>query len=183
MGFSEQEYWSGLLFSSPRDLPDPGIQPASLASPAWLVDSFTSEPLASLIEYWSGLPCPPPGDFPNPGTEPRSPTLQVDSLPSEPQGSPRILEWLAYPFSRGPSQPTNWTRVSCVASRFFTSWATRETQKYLESMENGSFYIKKQLLLVIKFRWSWLKGAVYTEVYTEELQNILSPRRISDFLG
>ena len=106
MGFSEQEYWSGLLFSSPRDLPDPGIQPASLASPAWLVDSFTSEPLASLIEYWSGLPCPPPGDFPNPGIEPRSPTLQVDSLPSEPQGSPRILEWVAYPFSRGPSQPT-----------------------------------------------------------------------------
>ena len=37
-------------------------------------------------EYWSGLPRPPPGDIPNPGIEPRSPTLQVDSLPSEPQG-------------------------------------------------------------------------------------------------
>ena len=37
-------------------------------------------------EYWSGLPCPPPGDFPNPGIKPRSPTLQVDSLPSEPVG-------------------------------------------------------------------------------------------------
>ena len=36
-------------------------------------------------EYWSGLPCPPPGDLPNPGIEPRSPTLQVDSLSSEPQ--------------------------------------------------------------------------------------------------
>ena len=36
-------------------------------------------------EYWSELPCPPPGDLPNPGTEPTSPTLQVDSLPSEPQ--------------------------------------------------------------------------------------------------
>ena len=130
---------------------------------------FTSEPLASLIEYWGGLPCPPPGDFPNPGIEPRSPTLQVDSLQSEPQGSPRILEWVAYPFSRGPSQPTDWTRVSCIANRFFTSWATRENQTYLESMENGSFYIKKQLLLGIKFRWSWLKGAVYTAVYTEEL--------------
>ena len=35
-------------------------------------------------ECWSDLPCPPPGDLPNPGTEPRSPTLQVDSLPSEP---------------------------------------------------------------------------------------------------
>ena len=39
-------------------------------------------------EYWSGLPCPPPGDLPTPGTEPRSPTLQVDSLPSEPPEKP-----------------------------------------------------------------------------------------------
>ena len=33
-------------------------------------------------------------DLLNPGTEPRSPTLQADYLPAEPQGSPRILEWL-----------------------------------------------------------------------------------------
>ena len=37
-------------------------------------------------EYWSGLPCPPPRDLPNPGIKPRSPTLQADSLPSEPSG-------------------------------------------------------------------------------------------------
>ena len=37
-------------------------------------------------EYWSGQPVPSPGDLPNPGIEPRSPTLQVDSLPAEPQG-------------------------------------------------------------------------------------------------
>ena len=42
------------------------------------------------------------------------------------QGSPRIQEWEAYPFSRGSSQPRNQTRVSCIAGRFFTSWATRE---------------------------------------------------------
>ena len=41
------------------------------------------------------------------------------------QGSPRILEWVAYPFSRGSSQPRNRTRVSCIAVGFFTSWATR----------------------------------------------------------
>ena len=35
-------------------------------------------------EHWSGLPCHPPGDLPNPGIEPRSPTLQADSLLSEP---------------------------------------------------------------------------------------------------
>ena len=39
-------------------------------------------------EYWSGLPCPPPGDLPSPGIEPRSPTLQAESLPTEPSGKP-----------------------------------------------------------------------------------------------
>ena len=42
------------------------------------------------------------------------------------QGSPRILEWVAYPFCNRSSQPRNWTRISCIAGRFFTSWATRE---------------------------------------------------------
>ena len=35
----------------------------------------------------------------------------------------RILEWVAYPFSRRSSQPRNPTGVSCIAGRFFTSWA------------------------------------------------------------
>ena len=34
------------------------------------------------------LPCPPPGDLPHPEIKPRSPTLQTDSLPSEPPGKP-----------------------------------------------------------------------------------------------
>ena len=34
MGFSRQQYWSGLLFPTPGDLPDPGMEPGSLASPA-----------------------------------------------------------------------------------------------------------------------------------------------------
>ena len=37
-------------------------------------------------EYWSRLPFPSPGDLSDPGTEPRPPTLQVDSLLSEPPG-------------------------------------------------------------------------------------------------
>ena len=40
-------------------------------------------------EYWSGLPFSSIGDLPNPGIEPRSPSLQVDSLPTEPQGKPK----------------------------------------------------------------------------------------------
>ena len=62
-----------------------------------------------------------PGDLPNPGIEPRSPALQADSLLSEPPGSPRTLEWVAYPFSRGSSQPRNQTGVSCISGGFFTS--------------------------------------------------------------
>ena len=42
----------------------------------------------------------------------------------------RILEWVAFPFSRGSSQPRDWTQVSCIAGIFFTSWATREAQEY-----------------------------------------------------
>ena len=38
----------------------------------------------------------------------------------------RILEWVPFPFSRGSSQPRDRTQVSCIAGRFFTSWATRE---------------------------------------------------------
>ena len=44
MGFSRQECWSGLPFSSPRDLPDPGIEPASPMSPALQVHSLSTEP-------------------------------------------------------------------------------------------------------------------------------------------
>ena len=53
VGFSRQEHWSGLPFPTPGDLPDPGIQPMSLASPA-LTGRFL--PLSHL-----GSPNIPPG--------------------------------------------------------------------------------------------------------------------------
>ena len=42
------------------------------------------------------------------------------------KGSPRILEWIAYPFSNRSSRPRNGTEVSCIAGRFFTNWNIRE---------------------------------------------------------
>ena len=45
MGFSRQEYWSGLPFPSPGDLPDPRIEPGS---PASQIDALLSEPLGIL---------------------------------------------------------------------------------------------------------------------------------------
>ena len=41
----------------------------------------------------------------------------------------RILEWVAFPFSRGSSQPRDQTQVSCIAGRFFTSWATGKPKR------------------------------------------------------
>ena len=86
--------------TEPRDL---GINPAlhntvcmSVAqSCPTLCDPLDCSPQGSSVggffrqEYWSGLPFPSPGDLPNPGIEPRSPTLRVDSLPSEPLGKPK----------------------------------------------------------------------------------------------
>ena len=46
IGFSRQEYWSGLPFPSPGDLPDPGIEPGS---PEFQADALTSEPLLKYL--------------------------------------------------------------------------------------------------------------------------------------
>ena len=49
-------------------------------------------------ESWSVLPFPHPGDLPHPEIKPESPTLQADSLLSEPPGKSSILEWVAVSF-------------------------------------------------------------------------------------
>ena len=48
MGFPRQEYWSGLPFSSPGDLPHPGIEPTSLTSPALADGFFTTSATARM---------------------------------------------------------------------------------------------------------------------------------------
>ena len=59
-----------------------------LLSCVWLPWSTQSLKF-SRSEYWSGQPFPSPGDLPNSEIKPRSPALQVDSLPAEPQGKPK----------------------------------------------------------------------------------------------
>ena len=54
----------------------------------------------------------------------------------------RLLEWVAFPFSRGSSQPRERTQVSHVAAGFLTSWATREVQTLKGSLQN---YIPQRL--------------------------------------
>ena len=60
------------------------------------------------------------------GIEPRSPAFQVDSLPAEPQGKPKNTGVGSLSLLQQIFQPRNQTRVSCIAGRFFTSWAVRE---------------------------------------------------------
>ena len=93
MEFSRPEYWSGLLFPSPGDLPNPGIEPRS---PALQEDSLPAEPpgkpqLYQLYECEVAQSCPTfwdPMDYTDHGI------LQA-----------RILEWVALLISRGSSQP------------------------------------------------------------------------------
>ena len=56
-------------------------------------------------EHWSRLPCPPPGDLPTKGSNPGLPHCRQIYYHLNHLGSPRILEWVAYPFSRGSSNP------------------------------------------------------------------------------
>ena len=66
------------------------------------------------------------------------------------KGSPRILEWVAYPFSSGSSWPRNRTGVSCIADGLFTNWAIREAQITREVPVY--FCIQRQQSLRFEFR-------------------------------
>ena len=105
MGFSRQEYWSGLPCPPPGDLSDPEIEPVSPAcrQPKYYYESETPQLCWSLWiprtiqsmefsrpEYRSGEPFPSPGDLPNPGVKSRSPSLQADSSPAGHKGGPSI---------------------------------------------------------------------------------------------
>ena len=60
----------------------------------------------------------------------------------------RILEWVAFPFSRGSSQPRNWARVSCIAGGFFTNWAIREASLTTGPPENSPIHSFSGLYLI-----------------------------------
>ena len=92
MGFFRQEYWSGLLSPSPGDLPDPGVQSASLALQ---VDSLSLNHQGSL-EMSMKL---------NEVKVTQSCLILCNSIDYTVHGilQARILEWVAFPFSRRSS--------------------------------------------------------------------------------
>ena len=82
--------YSGLLSS--RGVRDPELS-AVKSMYKFIVSPLYPWKWKSLSYVWlyrSGYSFPSPGDLPNPGTEPRSPSLQADSLPVEPQGKPFV---------------------------------------------------------------------------------------------
>ena len=70
----------------------------------------------------------------------------------------RILEWVAFPFSKEPSQPRDRTQVSRIAGGFFTSWTIREAPFTVYLWANESLLIKSwtACLPILRSRSSWI---------------------------
>ena len=115
---------------SSRDLPDPGIKPASLAPPTLQVNSLLLQHLGSPRIHWKKVKV----------KVAQSCLTLCDPKYYTVQGilQARILEWVAFPFSRGSSQPKDQTQVFHIAGRFFTSWATREAHKHAYNLPKQS---------------------------------------------
>ena len=130
MGFSKQEYWSELHFLLQRIFPAQGSKPTSPVSPALAGRFFTTEPSGK--PRWSTNPYRCWKIKKKVRVTQSCPTLYISmdysQLVSSVHGilQARTLECVAIPFSRGSSQPRDWTCVSSTAGRVFTVWATRE---------------------------------------------------------
>ena len=69
------------------------------------------------------------------------------------KGRPRMLEWVAYPFSRGSFWPRNWTGVSSIAGGFFTNWAMREVGGFssVQSLSRVRLFVTLWTIQAIEF--------------------------------
>ena len=120
-----------------------GLQPTRLLCP-W---GFSRQ------EHWSGLPCPPPGDLPNPGIKHSGlPHCRQIFLLSEPQGSPIILEWVAYPFSRGIFLTQEWNQglLHCrqILYQLTSQGSSRNTIKQYKQKRNSHRFLTLQGILI-----------------------------------
>ena len=103
-------------WSESRSVMSDSLQPHELYSPWNSPGQNTGVGSLSLLQ----------GIFPTQGSNPGLPYCRQILYQLSHKGSPRVLEWVAYPFSSRSSWPRNWTRVSCIAGGFFTNWAIRE---------------------------------------------------------
>ena len=141
MGFSRQEYWSGLPFPTPRLICFYTLSSSQLKLISLLISKVTPpSPGCFIVRFW-GVEL---GTFSE--EEPYCATcvssrgevkvtqscltlcnLTVYTVHEILQAW--ILEWVAVPFSTGSSQPRDRTQVSCIAGGFFPSWATRAAER------------------------------------------------------
>ena len=82
------------------------------------------------------------GIFPTQGLNPDLPHCKQILYQLSHKGSPRILEWVAYPFSSGSFRPRNQTGISYIAGGFFTTSAIRKAQIIREVSVNKKYYAK-----------------------------------------
>ena len=99
------------------------LSPVRLCDP---MECTVHEILQARILEWVAFPFSR-GIFPNQGSNPGLPRYRWIIYLLRHKWSLRILEWGSYPFSSRSSWPWNQTRVSCIAGRFFTNWAMRES--------------------------------------------------------
>ena len=122
VGFCRQQYWSGMLFPTPGDLPDPEIKPASPVLRVLPADSLLAEPLGKprsflcthkkKMHVQSCLTvCDPPTHTPPP------PPLDCSPLGCCVHGNfqARVLGWVVISYSRGSFRPRDQTCISCVS--------------------------------------------------------------------
>ena len=85
------------------------------------------------------------------------------------KGSPRILEWIAYPFSSRSSLPRNRTWVSCIAGRFFPSWAIKYIYIYLHNTIHVWVYINVYIL-VLGSQQNWVGNTEFSYILCPLIQ-------------
>ena len=167
-------------FPSPGDLPNPGIEPGP---PALQADSLptelsgkpkvkvkVSQSCPTLCSPWNS-----PGQntgvgslsllqeiFPTQGSNPGFPLCRQILCQLSHQGSPRILEWVAYPFSSRSSRPRNRTRVSCIEDGFFANLSIRGAIKEVECQRLDAFEL-----------WCWRRLLRVTWTVRRSNQSVL----------
>ena len=91
--------------------------------------------------------------FPTQGSNPGLPHCKQILYQLSHKGSPRILEWVANPFSRGSSQPRNQTRISCIAGRFLPTELSGKPKIYVYISLNLVQSYEARTLLPHFYRW------------------------------
>ena len=118
-------------------------------------------------EYWAVSFSLLQGITPTQGSNPGLTHCRKSLYQLRHKGSLRILEWVAYSFSIGSSQPRNRTGASCIAGGFFTNWAIREAQNLFYKYQ----FFRNRILFLNMVVASWLK---YNNFIHQGLKSIFS---------